>query len=68
MQAPPADVAMVDDHDLVHQGVGAFLKVFDDIQLREDASIHFSARNLPGMMVIDKDEFNKRVSEYEANR
>jgi len=65
---PIVATGIVDDQALVRQGVGAFLKVFDDIQLREDASLHFSARNLPGMMVIDKDEFNKRVSEYEANR
>ena len=37
MPAPPADSAMVDDHALVHQGVGAFLKVFDDIKLRDNA-------------------------------
>ena len=61
-------VEPIDDQALVREGVGAFLKVFDDIQLREDASLHFSARNLPRMMVIEKDEFNKRAREHEANR
>ena len=65
---PILSVEPVDDQALVREGVGAFLKVFDDIQLREDASLHFSARNLPRMMVIEKDEFNKRAREYEANR
>lgn len=35
--APLVDVALVDDHTRVQQGVGAFLKVFDDIKLRDDA-------------------------------
>ena len=65
---PILSVEPVDDQALVREGVGAFLKVFDDIQLREDASLHFSARNLPRMMVIEKDEFNKRAREHEANR
>ena len=65
---PPVDIAKVDDHTLVHQGVGAFLKVFDDIKLRDDAALELSAQNLPEIVVIDEDEFNKRVVEHEANR
>jgi len=65
--APPADIAMIDDHTLVHQGVGAFLKVFDDIKLRDEAALLY-ARNLPNIVVIDEDEFKKRVSEQEAIR
>ena len=63
--APSRTVAtdVVDDHTLVHQGVGAFLKVFDDIKLRDDL-----AQNLSDIVVIDEDEFNKRVAEHEANR
>jgi len=68
MPAPPVDIAKVDDHTLVRQGVGAFLKVFDDIKLREDAALQLSAQNLPDIVVIDEDEFNKRVAEHEANR
>ena len=64
----PADTPMVDDQTLVHEGVGAFLKVFDDIKLRDDAASQISAQNPPDIVVIDKDEFNKRVMEHEALR
>jgi hypothetical protein len=63
----PVDTAPLDDHLLVHQAVGAFLKVFDDIQLRDDATLQFSAQKMPAIVVIDEDEFNKHVAEYEAN-
>jgi hypothetical protein len=66
-QATPADVAIVDDHTLVHQGVGAFLKVFDDIKLRDEAALLY-ARNLPDIVVIDEDEFKKRVMEQDIVR
>lgn len=59
---------IVDDHTLVHQGVGAFLKVFDDIKLKDDAASKLSAQGLPDIVVIDKVEFNKRVAEHEADR
>jgi len=65
--APPAGIAMVDDHSRVHQGVGAFLKVFDDIRLRDDAALQLSAQNLPPIVIIDENEFNKRVAEHEAH-
>ena len=65
--APPVNTAKVDDHMLVRQGVGAFLKVFDDIKLRDDAA-QISALNLPDIVVIDEAEFNKRVAEHEVNR
>jgi hypothetical protein len=66
MPDPPAAIA--DDQTLVRQGVGAFLKVFDDIKLRDDAS-QLSAQNPPDIVVIDGDKFNKRVAEHEeANR
>lgn len=69
VQAAPADIAMVDDHALVHQGVGAFLKVFDDIKLRDDAAaLLLSTQTPPDIVVIDEDEFNKRVAEHEAYR
>jgi hypothetical protein len=59
---PPA--ALADDQTLVHQGVGAFLKVFDDIKLRDDAA-QISAQSPPDIVVIDEDEFNRRVAERE---
>jgi hypothetical protein len=64
---PPVDIAMVDDHALVRQGVGAFLKVFDDIKLRDEAA-QISAQSQPEIVVIDESEFNKRVVEHEAIR
>ena len=59
---------MVDDQTLVRQVVGAFLKVFDDIKLKDDAALQLSAQNPPDIVVIDEDEFHKRVAEHEANR
>jgi len=69
-QSTPAPIiasAIVDDHALVHQGVGAFLKVFDDIKDRDDAA-QGSIHSLPDVVVIDESEFNKRVTEHEVNR
>jgi hypothetical protein len=64
----PADVAKVDDRRFVRQLAGAFLKIFDDIKLRDDATLQLSAQNPPDIVVIDEKEFNKRVAEHEANR
>ena len=66
--APPVDIAMADDHMLVRQGVGAFLKVFDDIKLREDAASQLSAQKLPDIVIMDQAEFNKRIAELEADQ
>jgi hypothetical protein len=66
--ASPVDIAMVDDHMFVRQVVGAFMKVFDDIKLKDDAALQFSAQNPPDIVVINEDEFHKRVAEHEANR
>jgi len=67
MQAPPIIVEIVDDHTLVSRGVGAFLKVFDDIQLKEDAASKLTAQGLPDVVVIDAVGFNKRVAEHKVN-
>lgn len=64
--ALPADVVSDDDHALVQKGVGAFLKVFDDIRGRDDAALTY-AKNLPDIVVIDEGEFKKRVVEHEAD-
>jgi hypothetical protein len=68
MPVPPADIATVDDRSLVHQGVGAFLKIFDDIKLREEAASQLSAQNLPEIVIIDENQFNERVAEHETNQ
>ncbi len=70
-QSVPAalvDTARVDDHNPVSRGVRAFLKAFDDIQLRNDAASLLSAQTLPNIVMIDEDEFKRRVAEHEADR
>jgi hypothetical protein len=67
MQAPPIIVEIVDDHTLISRGVGAFLKVFDDIKLK-DAASNLSGQGLPDVVVMDAEEFNKRVAEHRVNR
>jgi hypothetical protein len=65
--ALPAAIPVVDDQTLVHEGVGAFLKVFDDIQQRDEAT-QSPVQKLPDVVLIDEDEFKKRVAEQEAIR
>ena len=43
------------------------MKVFDDIKLRVDA-LQLSAQNPLDIVVIDEDEFNKRMAEHEVDR
>ena len=59
---------IVYDQTLARRGVRAFLKVFDYIKLRDDAASKLSNQSLPDVVVIDKEEFNKRVAEHRANR
>jgi hypothetical protein len=67
--APSVKSVGIDDQALVREGVGAFLKVFDDIKLRNDAAtLQFSTHTSPNIVLIDENEFNKRVTEHEANR
>jgi hypothetical protein len=65
---PLVDVAEMDDRRFVRQVAGAFLKIFDDIKLRDDAALLLSAQNPPDVAIIDEDEFNRRVLEHEVNR
>lgn len=60
--------ALLDDRTFVRQVVGAFMKVFDDIKLKDDAVLQLSAQNLPDIVIIDEGEFAKRVAEHEVNR
>ena len=64
---PPVEVAAIDDHARVHEGVGAFLKIFDDIKLRDDVASPPPAKALPEIVVINEEEFNKRVAEHEVD-
>ena len=68
MPVPPVGVAIVEDQTFVRQVTVAFLKVFDDIKLRDEAAMQLSAQNPPEIVIIDEDEFHKRVAEHEANR
>jgi hypothetical protein len=65
MLVPTVDTGIVDDNSLVRQGVGAFLKVFDDIKLRDETALQLSAQKMPDIVVIDEVEFKfkKRVAE-----
>jgi hypothetical protein len=67
VRVPQAEAAEVDDETLVRQGVGAFLKVFNDIKLRDDAAFLRAAQDPPQVVVIDEQQFKKRVAEYETN-
>jgi hypothetical protein len=66
--APLTPADLVDDQTLVNRGVRAFLKVFDDIKLKDDAASKLSAQGPPDVVIIDKEEFNKRVAEHKANQ
>jgi len=65
---PPVDTTILNDNRFMRQVAGAFLKVFEDIKLRDDAALLLSAQNPPDIVIIDEDEFNKRVTEHEINR
>ena len=67
-RALPVATAMVDDHNEEHRDVRALLKAFDDIQLKNAAASQLSAQALPDIVVIDEDEFKRRVAEHEADR
>jgi hypothetical protein len=66
--APLIAVDIVDDQTLVHRGVGAFLKVFDDIKLRDDAALHHSVQDSLDVVIIEAEKFNKQVAEYNADQ
>ena len=51
--APPKTAETVDDQTLVDQGVGAFLKVFDDIKLREEAAQPPPVQEPPDVIFIE---------------
>jgi hypothetical protein len=64
----PAELPIaVDDQTLVHEGVGAFLKVFDDIKRRGEAE-PTDVEKLPDIVMIDEAAFKKRVAEQESIR
>jgi hypothetical protein len=52
--APLIVTDMVDDQTLVDRGVGAFLKVFDDIKLRDDTASQLSAQHSPDIVLFNE--------------
>jgi hypothetical protein len=67
MPVPSAHVDIIDDQPQVRQGVAALLKVLDDVKLRDDAASKLSAQGPPDVVIIDEDEFLKRVAEHKAH-
>jgi hypothetical protein len=65
---PPSDTATLNDNRFMQQVAGAFMKVFEDLKLRDDATLLLSTQNPPDIVIIDEDEFSKRVAEHEINR
>jgi hypothetical protein len=63
--APPIAADHVDDQTLVDRGVGAFLKVFDDIKLRDDAAQPQPIQSPPDVVVI---EVEKPVNDINLHR
>lgn len=66
--AAPENIPAINDLTFARQVTAAFLKVFDDIKLRDDAAILLAGQNPPDVMMIDEEEFYKRVAEHEVNR
>lgn len=65
--AAAVEPAVSNENARVHDGVGAFLKVFEDIKPKERRNRIADRRVAPEILVIDEEEFNKRVAEHEAN-
>lgn len=62
---PPA---VTDDLTFARQMAKSFVKIFEDIKLKDDAILQLSAQDNPDIVVIDAEEFQKRVAEHEINR
>jgi hypothetical protein len=56
------------DQAQLHRGVGAFLKVLDDIKLSDDAFTNHTTQDMLDVVVIEAGKFNKQVAEYDANK
>jgi hypothetical protein len=67
MPAPPIKVESFNDLTLVRQGVAPLLKVLDDTKLSDEATSTLSAQGPPDVVIIDEDEFLKRVAEHKAH-
>lgn len=66
--SPEKALDVENDPSFARQVTAAFLQVFDDIKLRDDAALQLASKIPPDVMVIDEEEFKKRVAEHEVNR
>jgi hypothetical protein len=66
MPVPPANDDMVDDQTMIRRGVEAFLKVLDDIDLKDIAASKLSAEGPPEVITIGEEEFKKQVAEHKV--
>jgi hypothetical protein len=64
----PVNAPIVEDLTFLRQMTAAFLKVFDDIKIQDDLALQLAAQNPPAILLINQEEFNKRVAEHEVNR
>lgn len=67
-QISPVETAVLSDNRFMRQIAAAFLNVFEDIKLRDDATLLLSAQNPPDILIINEEDFNTRVAEHEINR
>ena len=65
---PMDDSLILNDNRFMRQVADAFLKVFEDIKLKDDATLLLSAQNPPDIVIINEEDFNTRVAEHEVNR
>lgn len=61
---PPAHEAVEDDKTTIRRGVNAFLKVLDDIDLKDIAAAKLSAKDPPEVITIGEEEFKRQVAEH----
>ena len=54
--APLIAANIVDNQEEVHRGVEAFLKVFDDINLRDEAAEKLSGQGIPAILIVEEDK------------
>jgi hypothetical protein len=64
---PPINGELINDDTLFNQGVTAFLKVFDTVELKDNPASILSSQGKPKIMVIDAEGFKKRATEPKTN-
>ncbi len=62
--APPVHDDVEDDKTMIRRGVNAFLKVLDDIDVKDIAAMKPSAQDPPDVIAIGEEEFKRQVAEH----